>query len=320
MLFLPTGGVPQNLPEKARLSVGGGPEIGYLLSIGTQAPTGRRCPPAGLARVLDGGMGEQSASDVELANAAVEAGAAVVRSQYGTPVARHEKSATDFATDADLAAEKAILEVIRGARPEDAIVGEEYGASGNADAPRRWLVDPLCGTLNFAAGTPLFSVNVALQGGEEEVAAVADPVSGEIFWTDGETARVRRDGSESPLTPSADSRLVDVNLDPITDGGFLGSKLLSDPRFREAFAQRVLSTTLAAAWVAAGRRAAYVTDGNLRDSVHFTAGITLCQAAGCIVTDLRGLPVHSGPGLIAAADASTHAILLEIIAPYLPAG
>ncbi|WP_112247026.1 inositol monophosphatase family protein [Kribbella monticola] len=259
-------------------------------------------------------MGEHSGSDVELAIAAVEAGAAVVRSQYGTPVGRHVKSATDFATDADLAAEKAILEVIQGARPQDAIVGEEYGASGNADAPRRWLVDPLCGTLNFAAGTPLFSVNVALQG---DVAAVADPVSGETFWTDGETARVRRNGSDSPLAPSADSRLVDVNLDPITDGGFLGSKLLTDPTFRETFAQRVLSTTLAVAWVAAGRRAAYVTDGNLRDSVHFTAGIALCQAAGCIVTDLRGLPVHSGPGLIAAADARTHGALLDIIAPYL---
>lgn len=243
----------------------------------------------------------------------------MVRSKYGTSVARHEKSGTDFATDADLAAEKAILEVIQRARPDDAIVGEEYGASGNADASRRWLVDPLCGTLNFAAGTPLFSVNVALQSDAEQVAAIADPVSGETFWTDGETARVRRDGSDGALTPSADSRLVDVNLDPITDGGFLGSKLLTDHRFREAFAQRVLSTTLAVTWVAAGRRAAYVTDGNLRDSVHFTAGIALCRAAGCIVTDLCGLPLHSGPGLIAAADARTHAALVEIVAAYLPA-
>jgi myo-inositol-1(or 4)-monophosphatase len=265
-------------------------------------------------------MDEQSDSDVEVAIATVEAGAAVVRAEYGTSVARHDKSATDFATDTDLATEKVILDLLRRARPGDAVVGEEYGAHGDVDAQRRWLVDPLCGTLNFAARTPLFSVNVALQiDGETAAAAVADPVSGETFWTDGETVGVRREGRDFPMTPSADSRLVDVNLDPITDGGFLGSRLLTDNAFRTAFGQRVLSTTLAVAWVAAGRRAAYVTDGNLRDSVHFTAGLALCRAAGCNVTDLRGHPLYSGPGVIAAADAETHAILLEVIARHLPA-
>ena len=266
-------------------------------------------------------------TDLDLAIAAAAAGAAVVRSMYGTVVARHDKSATDFATDADLAAERAILELIQSARPADAILGEEYGASGKADASRRWLVDPLCGTLNFAAGTPLFSVNVALQiDGETSVAAVADPVAGEIFWAADETsdethratAGVRRGGSDLPLVPSADSLLVDVNLDAITDGGFLGSRLLADPGFRAAFGQRVLSTTLAVAWVAAGRRTAYVTDGNLRDSLHFAAGLALCRAAGCVVTDLRGRPLHSRPGVIAAADAKSHARLLELIAPHLP--
>jgi myo-inositol-1(or 4)-monophosphatase len=257
--------------------------------------------------------------EVAIAAAAAAAGAAVVRGKYGTVVARHGKSATDFATDADLAAERAIVELIQSARPGDGVLGEEYGASGEADASRRWLVDPLCGTLNFAAGTPLFSVNVALQvDGRTSVAAVADPVSGEIFWTDSETTSVRRDGFDLPLVPSADSLLVDVNLDPITDGGFLGSRLLADPAFRGAFGQRVLSTTLAVAWVAAGRRTAYVTDGSLRDSVHFTAGLALCRAAGCVVTDLRGGPLHSGPGVIAAADEKSHAILLELITPHLP--
>jgi len=261
-------------------------------------------------------MDEQS--DVELAIAAAEAGAAVVRAKYGTSVGRHDKSATDFATDADLATERVILDLIQQARPKDAILGEEYGAHGDVDAPRRWLVDPLCGTLNFAAQTPLFSVNVALQTDKETTAAaVVDPISGETFWTDGERVGLRREGSDFPMTPSADSRLVDVNLDPITDGGYLGSRLLTDPDFQAAFGQRVLSTTLAVAWVAAGRRAAYVTDGNLRDSVHFTAGLALCQAAGCTVTDLRGNPLHSGPGVIAAATPATHATLLKLIAPHL---
>lgn len=78
---------------------------------------------------------------------------------------------------------------------------------------------------------------------------------------------------------------------------------------------RVLSTTLALAWVAAGKRAAYVTDGTgLTESVHFAAGIALCRAAGCVVTGVDGEPVGPvGRGLVAAADAGTHALLLSLI-------
>jgi myo-inositol-1(or 4)-monophosphatase len=76
----------------------------------------------------------------------------------------------------------------------------------------------------------------------------------------------------------------------------------------------VVSTTLAVAWVAAGRRAAYVTDGDLRDSVHVAAGIALCQAAGCVVTGIHGQPLHTGTGdLVVAADEQTHAALLALV-------
>ena len=72
--------------------------------------------------------------------------------------------------------------------------------------------------------------------------------------------------------------------------------------------------TLAVAWVAAGRRAAYVTDGRVHDSVHFAAGMALCRAAGCVVTGLDGRPPHTGAGgLVVAADQETHAALLDLI-------
>ena len=75
-----------------------------------------------------------------------------------------------------------------------------------------------------------------------------------------------------------------------------------------------ISTTLAVAWVAAGRRAASVTDGHLHDSVHFAAGIALCQAAGCVVTGIDGQPLHTGAGgLVVAADEQTHAALLILV-------
>lgn len=256
-------------------------------------------------------------TDAELAVAAAEAGAAVVRLKYGGSLVRLDKSPADFATDADIEAEKAIVDVLRAARPGDGAVGEELGASGPGSAGRMWLVDPLCGTVNFAAQTPLVAVNVALRSGDEvRVAASADPIAGEVFWTDGEHAFARRDGADVALAPSPESRLVDVNVDgPYPNGDwFQAVRLLADEAFVRSFRPRVLSTTLALAWVAAGRRTAYVTDGHLRDSVHFTAGIALCQAAGCMVSGLCGQPLHSGiGGLIAAADEETHATLVGLV-------
>lgn len=259
-----------------------------------------------------------SITDEELALTAAQAGAAVVRSMWGTSLRRFAKSADDFATVADIEAEKAILDVIRTARPDDAVTGEESGRTGRDGAERMWLVDPLCGTRNYAARTMLVAVNVALRVGSTiTAAACADPFAGEVFWTDGVHAYVRRDAVDEPLTPSAESRLVDVNLDPPFPNApdFLAARLLAGPGFAERFHPRVVSSTLAVAWVATGRRAAYVTDGHLRDSVHFASGMAVCQAAGCVVTGIHGEPLHTGAGgLVVAADRETHTALLEIIA------
>lgn len=235
---------------------------------------------------------------------------------YGGSLDRVEKGGGDFATAADIEAEKTILDVLRAARPDDAVLGEESGHGGPGTADRTWLVDPLCGTLNYAARTQLVAVNVALKTGSSvSAAASADPFAQEVFWTDGVHAYVRRGGVDQQLAPSAGSRLVDLNLDPPFTPGFRVAGLLSDTDFAQRFRPRVLSTTLALAWVAAGRRAAYVTDGaGLADSVHFASGIALCRAAGCVVTDLRGQPVQSGAGgLLVAADRDTHADLLTLI-------
>lgn len=255
-----------------------------------------------------------NSDDAAVAIAGARAGADVVRSMYGRRLDRIDKGAGDFATAADVEAEKAILGVIRAARPDDAVLGEEGGQQGAADAARQWLVDPLCGTLNYAAGTMLAAVNVALHGG---AAAVADPFSGEIFFTDGETAWVRRDGADDALlTPTPATRLVDVNLDPPFPGapGFRAADLLTHPGFAGRFRPRVVSTALALTWVAAGRRAAYVTDGgDLSRSVHFAAGIALCRAAGCVVTGIDGAPTgEAGRGLVVAADDETHGLLMSM--------
>ncbi|MFD5725221.1 inositol monophosphatase family protein [Streptomyces sp. NPDC058368] len=262
-------------------------------------------------------------SDAQVAIRAASAGAAVVREMYGASLTRYEKGGGDFATAADIAAEEAVLDVLRAARPDDAVTGEESGAGGAAGAGRRWLVDPLCGTLNYAVGNMLVAVNVALRDAASSAgivaAASADPFSGEVFWTDGAGAWVRgSDGRDARLIPSAGSRLVDLNLDPPFPHapGFRAVELMATPEFVAGFRPRVVSSTVAVAWVAAGRRAAYLTDGGpgLRlDSVHFAAGIALCEAAGCVVTGIDGLPVDEGAGgLVVAADRETHGVLLGL--------
>ncbi|MER8188044.1 inositol monophosphatase family protein [Kitasatospora sp. NPDC094015] len=255
--------------------------------------------------------------DAGVAVAAARAGADVVRELFGRRLERVDKGGGDFATTADLAAERAILEVLRAARPGDAVLGEEGGRQGAVGAERRWLVDPLCGTLNYAVGSRLVAVNVALHGG---AAAVADPFggeAGEVFVTDGTHAWVQRGEDREPLVPTGGTGLVDVNLDPPFPGapGFRAVDLLAHPDFVARFRPRVVSTTLALAWVAAGKRAAYVTDGgDLSGSVHFAAGIALCRAAGCTVTGIDGEPIGpAGRGLVVAADAETHRQLMSMI-------
>ena len=143
----------------------------------------------------------ESVSDVEVALSAAAAGAAVVRAADGGELTFHAKSGSEFATDADLAAERAILEVIAAARPHDGSLGEETGEVGGSSS-RRWLVDPLCGTLNFAVQTPLVAVNVALVDDSGTLACVSvDPIADELFWSDGRSAQRRHHGFDRPRAP-----------------------------------------------------------------------------------------------------------------------
>ncbi len=251
-------------------------------------------------------------TDLDLALAAARAGTVVVDDMYGSALAVEHKTATDFATAADRAAEQAILNVIRASRPDDGFEGEELGAVRVGALGRTWLVDPLCGTVNFAAEAPAFCVNVALVvDGTTTTAVVIHPPTGETYWAyDGVFGVLGRDRSPAP------NRLVDINADGPLDRDFVGAQLAADPAFRAVFNPRVESSTVALAWVASGRRLAYVTDGDCEGSVHFSAGIAICQAAGCIVTDFDGAPVHTGLGLVAARDAETHATLLRLVGKH----
>ena len=256
--------------------------------------------------------------DLDVAIAAAMAGAEIIRREAGRTVTRFEKGPGDFATQADLAAEKAIISILRAAYPDDSIVGEETGRHAGATAERTWLVDPLCGTANFAADFRHVAVNVALATPHSvEVAAVADPFLEELYWADHGRAGMRVGGADSPLRPDAGTRIVELNLDPPFPSAPARRVrgLVSLDGFISAFRPRVVSTSLMLAWVANGRRAAYITDGATGESEHFAAGAAVCIGAGCIVTDFDGRPwLSGGLGLVAAADLPTHAKLLELLA------
>lgn len=86
----------------------------------------------------------------------------------------------DLVTRADVAAEDAIRSVLLAAFPDDAILGEEGGEAG--DGARRWVVDPLDGTLNYAHDFPYWAVSIALEAdGELVVAVVLDVCRDELF-------------------------------------------------------------------------------------------------------------------------------------------
>jgi len=107
-------------------------------------------------------------------------------------------------TVADMRAEALIVAGLRAAAPDIPVIAEEEVAAGRITAPaaRYWLVDPLDGTREFAAGRPEFAVNIGLiENGVPVLGAVASPALDELhFGVVGQGAWKRRGGVETPIT------------------------------------------------------------------------------------------------------------------------
>lgn len=88
----------------------------------------------------------------------------------------------DVVTEADQASEAVILPALRALLPEAAILSEESGASGQ-DGGLRWVIDPIDGTTNFAAGLPYYGICIALadSAGEPVIGVIFNPPTGEMF-------------------------------------------------------------------------------------------------------------------------------------------
>jgi myo-inositol-1(or 4)-monophosphatase len=121
-------------------------------------------------------------TDLELAtHAALEAGK-LLRQHFGSDTVVDEACPHDIKLALDKESQELITKILLGARPGDALYGEE-GIAGNQDSERQWIVDPIDGTVNYYYSIPHFCVSIALRvAGEIVVGVIHDPMVGET-WT-----------------------------------------------------------------------------------------------------------------------------------------
>jgi histidinol-phosphatase len=99
-------------------------------------------------------------------------------------------------TDADTRVERIIREHLAAARPDDSIVGEEFGTAGRSN--RQWIIDPIDGTSNFVRGVPIWGALISLViDGVPQVGVVSAPALGRRWWAaNGHGAWLQQDGAE----------------------------------------------------------------------------------------------------------------------------
>ena len=188
--------------------------------------------------------------DLELARAAARAAAeAALALRDGSLRPERKGSATDLVTEADRAAEAAVVELLRSERPRDGVLGEEGTMISGA---RHWLVDGIDGTLSFVRGLPGWGSAVALQErGETLAAAVFDPLAGELF-AGGLDRGADVDGG--PLRVAADRALRDAVVATHVPTGDASAAELASLLVRRAGVVRAGgSGSLELAWLAGGR-------------------------------------------------------------------
>ena len=257
--------------------------------------------------------------DLTLAIEAAEAGAAVVRRYFGAGVDRDLKRRNDPVTVADRESEDAILGILRRDRPADTILAEESGLGGGSATGRRWLVDPLDGTVNFVHSIPQVAVSIALfEANEPLVAVVLDAVRGERF-TATRNGGAHLDGK--PIHVSATEQLRDAVVStgfPYDHHEHAAAYTATVTRMLEHVngIRRIGAAALDLAWVAAGRFEAH-WEYSLAPW-DLAAGLLLVREAGGIVTNAAGRPLVPEDDEVVAANAALHADLLRIVADTRP--
>lgn len=219
----------------------------------------------------------------------------------------------DPVTEADRAGERAMREVLGRLRPDDAVIGEEFGATAGQSG-LTWVLDPIDGTRGFLSGTPTWGVLIAVGDAGGPIYGVIDqPYIGERFR--GGLGVAAMDG---PLGARALSVRGDRPLDQailFTTFPELGTGA-EGAAFAEVAARARLTRygmdCYAYALLAAGQ-IDLVIEAGLSD-YDIQAPMAVIEAAGGIVTDWRGGPAQHGGRVVAAAGRMQHDAALEVLA------
>ena len=244
--------------------------------------------------------------------AAQEAGD-VLRSFHGNLKDVHKKGAIDLVTEADVASEQVIIEIIRGTFPEHGILAEESGET-KGDHRFQWIIDPLDGTTNFSHQLDLFAVSIAFAlEGVLQAGVVFNPMSGELFEAaagqgatlNGRTIQVS-DGSkiqESLLVTGFPYDFKEIMPSLMARFG----KCLSASQG----VRRLGSAALDLCFVASGR-----FDGFWEENLNpwdTAAGGLVLQEAGGKATDFSGRPYRVDMKEILATNGRIHEQMLSLM-------
>lgn len=221
------------------------------------------------------------------------------------------KGEFDIVTEADRASERLVVERLRAAFPEHAIVAEEGGGQEGSSG-YCWYVDPLDGTTNFAHGVPLFNVTFGLEHkGEMFAGIIYDPVRNEMFAAEkGSGAFLNGERIHVSKAPTVSEALVstgfpsrrrhqDVNVHFYYQLGMLSHGV-----------RRTGSAAVDLAWVACGRFDGFWEFG--LKPWDQAAGVLLVTEAGGRVSGMRGGPVSLYAPHVMADNGLIHDELLGI--------
>jgi myo-inositol-1(or 4)-monophosphatase len=246
---------------------------------------------------------------------AAQRGAAVLINKLGRLSTINKKGAIDLVTDADLASEKVIIETIRTAFPDHAILAEESGLSRNSST-YQWIVDPLDGTTNFAHSLGLFAVSIACAKDDDIISGIVlNPVTKELFSAiKGAGARL----NGRPIKVSDTSEIADSLL--VTGFPYNVSEILDQVMARMARClgasqgvRRLGSAALDLCYLACGRFEGF-WEQNLKPW-DTAAGLLIAKEAGARVTDFANRNYRVDMSELLATNGKIHARMLELISP-----
>lgn len=222
-------------------------------------------------------------------------------------------SGFDPVTEADRASEQAMRDILGRLRPDDAILGEEFGPVAGTSG-LTWVLDPIDGTRAFIAGAPSWGVLIGLRDEAGPVYGLIDqPFTNERFEGGLGVSRVTNSRGEEALGVRSDVSLKDAIL--LSTFPEVGTEAE-----RHAF-QRVAAQVRLTRYGLDCYGYALLVSGTVDlvieaglQAYDIVAPIAVVEAAGGIVTDWQGGPAHEGGQIIAAATPEIHAAALKLLA------